>query len=370
MRTSDFDFELPEELIALEPPAERTDARMLHVGDGIVDRSVKDLVEVLRAGDLLVLNDTKVIPAALEGRRLPREDHDGGPAGQATPAEAPRAVSQNQGVVVEANLIEHLEPREGRAHWRSFARPGKRLKVGDRLDFRGLTAEVVARNGMETDILFDVAEGDFDGALMKAGMPPLPPYIARKRGVREDDRERYQTVYAREAGSVAAPTAGLHFTDELFAQLEAKGVGRAYVTLHVGAGTFLPVSTDDVSDHKMHSEWGVVSEETAAAIAETRAQGGRIIAVGTTSLRLLESAWNGEKVAPFRGDTDIFLKPGDKFPSTDLLMTNFHLPKSTLFMLVCGYAGTEEMKAAYAHAVAEKYRFFSYGDACLLEKKA
>ena len=351
MKTADFDFELPEELIALDPPAAREDARLLHVqGRALTDRGIRDLPDLLREGDLLVLNDTKVIPAALTGRRLARE-------------------AGGDGVAVEANLIEHLEPVEARAHWRSFARPGKRLKVGDRMDFGGLFATITARDGMETDFLFDELEEGFEAALAKAGMPPLPPYIARKRAVRADDTERYQTVFAKEAGSVAAPTAGLHFTDELFAKLEAKGVSRAYVTLHVGAGTFLPVSAEDLSGHKMHAEFGIISDETAEAIAQARANGGRVIAVGTTSLRLLESAWDGARVAPFRAHTDIFLKPGDGFPASDLLLTNFHLPKSTLFMLVCGYAGTENMKAAYAHAVAEKYRFFSYGDACLLERQ-
>ncbi|MEE4209283.1 MAG: tRNA preQ1(34) S-adenosylmethionine ribosyltransferase-isomerase QueA, partial [Parvularcula sp.] len=301
--------------------------------------------------DLLILNDTKVIPAALEGRRLAPEGDEG------------------EGVAVEANLVEHLEPMEGRAHWRAFARPGKRLKVGDTLVFGPLRAEVTARNGMETDLLFETAEDDFAAALDKAGMPPLPPYIARKRAVRADDRERYQTVYAKNEGSVAAPTAGLHFTDALFAELEAKGIGRAYVTLHVGAGTFLPVTAEDLSGHKMHKEWGDVSRETADAIAAAKAKGGRIVAVGTTSLRLLESAWDGDTVAPFRGHTDIFLKPGDAFLASDLLLTNFHLPKSTLFMLVCGYSGTERMKRAYEEAVQERYRFFSYGDACLLERR-
>lgn len=370
MKTADFDFDLPEELIALDPPEERSAARLLHVGEGVTDRRVAELPDVLRNGDLLVLNDTKVIPAALSGSRLAREGQNCGPAGQDALLEASRAAGESQGVAVEANLIEHLEPVDGRAHWKSFARPGKRLKVGDRINFRGLMATVSARNGMETDLVFDLAEEAFDKALDAAGMPPLPPYIARKRAVREDDRERYQTVFAREAGSVAAPTAGLHFTDELFAQLEAKGVGRTAVTLHVGAGTFLPVSAEGLSEHKMHSEFGVVSEEAAAAIAETRAKGGRVVAVGTTSLRLLESAWDGHRVSAFRGHTDIFLKPGDAFPASDLLLTNFHLPKSTLFILVCGYAGTETMKAAYAHAVREGYRFFSYGDACLLERNA
>lgn len=348
MRTSDFDFELPEDLIALEPPAERTAARLLHVGKEIADRGVAELPTILRAGDLLVVNDTKVIPAALEGTR------------EARPGGEP--------VAVEANLVEHLDPVGGRAHWRSFARPGKRLKVGDAINFRGLMAEVTARNGIQTDLLFSVPEENFDSALMDAGMPPLPPYIARKRAVREDDRERYQTVYAEKSGSVAAPTAGLHFTEALLHELEDSGIGRVSVTLHVGAGTFLPVTEDDTSKHKMHAEWGEVTEDAAARINAARASGGRIVSVGTTSLRLLESAWEGEKLASFAAETEIFLKPGDPFPASDLLLTNFHLPKSTLFMLVCGYAGTDRMKAAYAHAVAERYRFFSYGDACLLER--
>jgi S-adenosylmethionine:tRNA ribosyltransferase-isomerase len=352
MRTQDFHFDLPEELIALEPPADRAGARLLHVADEMQDRLVTELSGLLREGDLLVLNDTKVIPAALEGRRLPRDGQEG------------------EGVHVEANLIEHLAPRDGRAHWRSFARPGKRLKVGDRVVFGSLKAEIVARDAMVTDLLFETEEGAFPAALEEAGMPPLPPYIARKRAVREEDRERYQTVFAKVPGSVAAPTAGLHFTEDLLGELERKGVGLTRVTLHVGAGTFLPVSAEDVADHKMHAEWGEVSEAAADAVSQARASGGRIAAVGTTSLRLLESAWDGNKVAPFRGLTDIFLKPGDAFPASDLLLTNFHLPKSTLFMLVCGYAGTERMKAAYAHAVEQRYRFFSYGDACLLERRA
>ncbi|MEO1040743.1 MAG: tRNA preQ1(34) S-adenosylmethionine ribosyltransferase-isomerase QueA [Pseudomonadota bacterium] len=349
MRTADFDFDLPDDLIALEPPTKRTDARLLHVANASVDdRAVTDLPSILRAGDLLVVNDTKVIPAALTGTREAR--------------------AEGAGVEVEANLIEHLEPLEGRAHWKSFARPGKRLKVGDRIDFSGLTAQVTRRDGMETDLLFDAAEEAFDAALLKAGMPPLPPYIARRRPARDDDRERYQTVYAQASGSVAAPTAGLHFTDALLSALEQAGVRRVAVTLHVGAGTFLPVQTDDTADHQMHAEWGQITEEAADVINQAREGGGRIIAVGTTSLRLLESAWDGAGVAPFLGDTSIFLKPGDPFPSADLLMTNFHLPKSTLFMLVCGFAGTDQIKAAYGHAIAERYRFYSYGDACLLER--
>lgn len=350
MRTSDFDFSLPEDLIALEPPAERTASRLLVVGDSLQDRGVADLPDLLRRGDLLVVNDTRVIPAALEGTREARGD--GAP------------------VSVEANLVQHLAPVGGRARWKSFARPGKRLRVGDRIRFGGLVAEVTGRDGMETDLLFDVREEDFDAALEDAGMPPLPPYIARRRAVREDDRERYQTVYAEKDGSVAAPTAGFHFTDELFAQLEARGIGRVAVTLHVGAGTFLPVTEDDPRRHRMHAEWGEVTPEAAARINKAREKGGRVVSVGTTSLRLLESAWDGERIAPFAAETDIFLKPGDAFPASDLLLTNFHLPKSTLFMLVCGYSGTDRMKAAYAHAVEQRYRFFSYGDACLLERNS
>jgi S-adenosylmethionine:tRNA ribosyltransferase-isomerase len=348
MRTADFDFDLPEELIALDPPEERTAARLLHVADSITDRTVAALPEILREGDLLVLNDTRVIPAALEGVREAR--------------------GEGEGVRVEANLIEELSPKDGRACWKSLARPGKRLKVGDRIAFGSLIAEVTARDGMETELLFQTDAGDFAEALEVAGLPPLPPYIARKRALKPQDKERYQTVYAEKSGSVAAPTAGLHFTDDLFASLEAKGVARAFVTLHVGAGTFLPVTVEDAEEHRMHAEWGEVSQATADAIAQARDRGGRIVSVGTTSLRLLESAWDGEKVAPFRGHTDIFLKPGDPFPAADMLLTNFHLPKSTLFMLVCGFAGTEHMKAAYAHAIEERYRFFSYGDACLLER--
>ncbi|MCQ8184421.1 tRNA preQ1(34) S-adenosylmethionine ribosyltransferase-isomerase QueA [Parvularcula maris] len=352
MKTADFDFDLPEDLIALEPAKERSGARLLHVGEGMADRRITDLPDLLCEGDLLVLNDTRVIPAALEGRRLPREGQEG------------------EGVAVEANLIEHLPPVNGFAHWKAFARPGKRLKVGDSLTFGPLRATVTERDQMATSLLFKTRAEAFGEALEQAGMPPLPPYIARKRAVREDDRERYQTVFADRPGSVAAPTAGLHFTEELLAELRKRGVEQTKVTLHVGAGTFLPVSTEDLGDHKMHKEWGEVGEEAAEAIARARAKGGRVVAVGTTSLRLLESAWDGTKVAPFAGDTDIFLKPGDRFPASDLLLTNFHLPKSTLFMLVCGYAGTERMKAAYAHAVEEKYRFFSYGDACLLKRLA
>ncbi|MEM1409331.1 MAG: tRNA preQ1(34) S-adenosylmethionine ribosyltransferase-isomerase QueA [Pseudomonadota bacterium] len=352
MRTDDFDFHLPEELIALEPPAIRSSARLLSVGAALTDQTVAALPRILRRNDLLVVNDTKVIPAALEGFRAPR---DGG---------------TGKGVRVEANLIQRREPVGGRALWTAFARPAKRLKVGDLLTFRKLTAEVVRRDGMETDLLFHVSHNDFDAALADAGMPPLPPYIARKRPVRDDDRERYQTVYAQEAGSVAAPTAGLHFTDELFTELEQAGIGRAQVTLHVGAGTFLPVTEDDPSDHKMHAEWCQISPSVAERINETRTAGGRIVAVGTTSLRLLETAWKDGEIHAFSGETSIFLKPGDPFPSADLLLTNFHLPRSTLFMLVCGFAGTERMKAAYAHAIKERYRFYSYGDACLLHHHA
>jgi S-adenosylmethionine:tRNA ribosyltransferase-isomerase len=233
----------------------------------------------------------------------------------------------------------------------------------------GLSGRVLLREGKYTDFLL-IAEGSLDEALDKAGRMPLPPYIARKRAADESDRERYQTVYAQKAGSVAAPTAGLHFTDDLLSRLEQKGVRRVPVTLHVGAGTFLPVETDDVGEHKMHAEWGEVTPEAAAAMEEARVRGGRIVCVGTTSLRLVETAARGGRIEPFKGETDIFITPGFAFKGCDLLLTNFHLPRSTLFMLVCAFSGTETMKSAYAHAVEAGYRFYSYGDACLLEKAA
>ena len=353
MRVSDFDFDLPEDRIALEPARPRDAARLLHVrADGLGDLTVRDLPSLLRPGDLLVLNDTKVIPAQLKGVRPARDVGGGGP------------------VEIDVTLHKRLEDAPGSARWKAFVRPAKRLKQGDLLQFgAGLAAKVEERSEAEASLRFNVEGAAFDAALAGAGAPPLPPYIARKRALNEQDAGDYQTVYAAEPGSVAAPTAGLHFTPELFVALATAGVAHVTVTLHVGAGTFLPVSAEDTKDHLMHAEWGEITAEQAAAINEARARGGRVIAVGTTVLRLLESA-AGERgvIHPFAAETNIFITPGYRFRAADLLMTNFHLPRSTLFMLVSAFAGTGRMKAAYAHAIASGYRFYSYGDACLLER--
>jgi S-adenosylmethionine:tRNA ribosyltransferase-isomerase len=353
MRTELFDFALPEERIALHPASPRDAARMLVVPPGeapFEDRGVRDLPELLREGDALVFNDTRVIPAALEGVRR-RGD-------------------------LSANIAVTLIERLGLDRWRALARPAKRLQEGDRLHFGhdgkmclmgALDATVNARGDAgEVELAFDLAGPDLDAAIAAVGQMPLPPYIAAKRGVEEVDRRDYQTVFAAVDGAVAAPTAGLHFTPELMAALEARGVSRHFVTLHVGAGTFLPVKADDTADHKMHFETGEISAHTATALNEARARGGRIVAVGTTSLRLLETAARGGELQPFTGATDIFITPGYRFRAVDILMTNFHLPRSTLFMLVSAFAGLERMKAAYAHAIDEGYRFYSYGDASLL----
>ncbi|MEM8937509.1 MAG: tRNA preQ1(34) S-adenosylmethionine ribosyltransferase-isomerase QueA [Pseudomonadota bacterium] len=348
MRVDDFDFHLPDDRIALEPVTPRDAARMLHVGlNDQIDRSVRDLPTILRPGDVLVVNDTKVLPAQLCGSRAARGD---GPP-----------------ITIDATLHKDL----GNNCWRAFVRPAKRLRVGDVVEFgEGFNARVTVRDGMEAVLDFQPGSRSFAAALATYGTTPLPPYIARRRKTTEEDRERYQTVYARQSGSVAAPTAGLHFTDELMKALAAREIATATVTLHVGAGTFLPVSVDDARDHKMHAEWGVVSEATAALINERRKAGGRIVCVGTTSLRLLESAaQQGGIIAPFEGETDIFITPGYKIQSADLLLTNFHLPRSTLFMLVCAFSGIEPMKRAYARAIDTGYRFFSYGDATLLERR-
>lgn len=351
MRVDLFDFELPPERIALEPARPRDKARLLHVASGVHDRGVTDLPQILRPGDMLVLNDTKVIPAQLTGLRPARADGSGGD------------------VEIDVTLHKRLANEVAGAKWRAFIRPAKRLRAGDHLSFSDqLSANVIARDGAEATLLFDKKGGDFDAALARIGAPPLPPYIARQRAVREEDAEDYQTVYAREDGSVAAPTAGLHFTDALFAALDQRGVLRETITLHVGAGTFLPVVVDDTADHKMHEEWGEISGDQAARINAARAAGGRVVAVGTTALRLLESAADAAgRITPFCAETDIFITPGYKFRAVDALMTNFHLPRSTLFMLVCAFAGTKSMKGAYAHAIGAGYRFYSFGDACFLE---
>ncbi len=355
MLVADFDFELPEGRIALAPARPRDAGRLLHVGaSGFADRVVRDLPSLLRPGDLLVLNDTKVIPAQLKGMRPARME--GGGAGP---------------VEIDATLHKRLSPeRPDGARWRAFVRPAKRLKEGDAVDFgEGLSAIVEKRDEAEATLRFNVSGAAFDAALARAGAPPLPPYIARKRAPREEDAGDYQTVYAEEPGSVAAPTAGLHFTDDLFAALDARGVSRETVTLHVGAGTFLPVAVEDTRQHVMHAEWGEITEAQAERINAAREVGGRIVAVGTTALRLLESAADEEgRIRPFARETDIFITPGYRFRAVDLLMTNFHLPRSTLFMLVCAFAGTARMKAAYKRAIDAGYRFYSFGDACLLEK--
>jgi S-adenosylmethionine:tRNA ribosyltransferase-isomerase len=355
MRLADFDFELPEDRIALRPASPRDAARLLVVGaDGgaFADRRVRELPALLRPGDALVFNDTRVIPARLKGLRA-RED----------------------GVVsMEATLHRRLTP----SRWTAFARPGRRLKVGDRISFGetsdracllgALDAAVADKGaGGEVTLAFDLSGPDLDLAIAERGAMPLPPYIAARRAEDDQDRIDYQTVYARQDGSVAAPTAGLHFTQELMQALQAQGISEHFVTLHVGAGTFLPVKTEDVAAHPMHAESGEISAEVAEALNAARAGGGRIVAVGTTALRLLESAADESgRVRPFAGETAIFIAPGYRFRTAEGLMTNFHLPRSTLFMLVAAFSGLDRMRAAYAHAIAAGYRFYSYGDASLL----
>lgn len=356
MLLSEFDFHLPEDRIALRPASPRDAARLLVVGEtGLEDRQVRDLAAYLNPGDALVFNDTKVIPARLAGVRT----RDG--------AEV---------IAVEATLHKRLSP----SRWTAFMKPGKRLKVGDRVAFGerddracllGALDAIVKDKGEggEVTLAFDLSGPDLDLAIAERGHMPLPPYLAAKRAEDEQDRADYQTIYAREDGSVAAPTAGLHFTPDLLETLKAKGVSLHFVTLHVGAGTFLPVKTDVVEDHRMHPEYGEVSAATAAALNAVRVAGGRIVCVGTTSLRLLESAAREDRsLAAYAGETSIFITPGYRFRAADLLMTNFHLPRSTLFMLVCAFAGEARMKSAYAHAIQDGYRFYSYGDASLLRR--
>ena len=345
-----FDFDLPEERIALRPAKPRDSARLLRIGgkgaEELSDHVVTDLPELLQPGDLLVLNDTRVFPAALTGIRAARAHGGGGD------------------VSVDVNLLSE----EGGV-WSAFARPAKRLKTGDILRFGALSAKVLSRDGGAVQLRFD-REGDaLRDALSDVGSMPLPPYIGRRRSVDTQDNADYQTVYsdARKAESVAAPTAGLHFTPALFEALGARGVEIARVTLHVGAGTFLPVSADDTDDHVMHEEVGEIGEAAASAINRARAQGRRVIAVGTTSLRTLEGArMEGGKIVPQTVATSIFITPGYDFRVVDGLMTNFHLPRSTLFMLVSALAGLERMQAAYAHAIKHGYRFYSYGDSSLI----
>jgi S-adenosylmethionine:tRNA ribosyltransferase-isomerase len=339
MRVDLFDFDLPADRIALRPVRPRDVARMLLVeGERISDGQVLDLPSILRPGDVLVFNDTRVIPAQLEGRRG------------------------------DASIGATLHKREGLREWWAFVRNAKRVRDGDLIEFGGgVRASAVRRDEAGAILLAFHGEEPVEVLLERAGRMPLPPYIASKREADATDREDYQTIFAREKGAVAAPTAALHFTDRLLAMLDERGVRRETLTLHVGAGTFLPVKADDTADHKMHSEWGRIDQATAERLNRARAEGGRLIAVGTTSLRLLESAATDDgRVKPFEGDTAIFITPGYRFRAVDGLMTNFHLPKSTLLMLVSALMGLDVMKSAYEHAIAEKYRFYSYGDASLL----
>jgi S-adenosylmethionine:tRNA ribosyltransferase-isomerase len=344
MRLADFDFDLPPDRIAQHPVRPRDAARLLHVAhEGLADRMVRDLPALLRAGDVLVVNDTRVIPAQLTARR-------GG---------------ARIGITLD-------QPRPD-GGWNALARNARRLHAGDELTFEGhadLRATVVERHADGGVVLaFNRHDAAFAEALRQAGALALPPYIARPGGPLPEDSQDYQTVFADHEGAVAAPTAGLHFTPSLLAALQNRGVARATITLHVGAGTFLPVRTDDVLKHHMHTERGVITPADADAINAARKAGGRIVAVGTTSLRLLETAASDDgRIDPFAGDTDLFILPGHRFCAVDLLMTNFHLPRSTLFMLVCAFAGTEQMRDAYTHAIDAGYRFYSYGDACLLER--
>lgn len=357
MHVSLFDFELPEERIALRPVSPRDAAKLLVVRpENAVrfdDRIVRDLPDLLEPGDVLVANDTRVIPARLYGIRVRGEN--------------------------AARIEVMLHRRIDGDRWRAFLRPAKKVEIGERIRFgdtsessacllASLDAELIEKGeGGEALLQFSLTGPVLDEAIARLGHLPLPPYIAGKRAEDERDRTDYQTLFADKEGAVAAPTAGLHFTPELMAQLEAKGIRTERVTLHVGAGTFLPMKADDTRDHKMHAEWGEVTADTAARLNEARARGGRIIAIGTTSMRLLESAARADGIIePFAAETDIFITPGYRFKAVDALMTNFHLPKSTLFMLVSAFSGLECMKAAYAHAMAHVYRFYSYGDASLL----
>ena len=339
MRVDLFDFDLPPDRIALRPARPRDSAKMLLVeGDRISDRVVHDLPDLLRSGDVLVFNDTKVIPAQLEGRRG------------------------------DARIGVTLHKREGPQSWWAFVRNAKRLRPGDRIDFaEGVTASAVKRTGDGSVLVHFHGDEPVEVLLERAGRMPLPPYIASKRPADEADRDDYQTVFAREEGAVAAPTAALHFTDRLLSALDERGIGREIVTLHVGAGTFLPVKSETTEGHQMHAEWGRIDPSTADRLNAARAAGGRLIAVGTTSLRLLESAAGEDgAIRPFDAETAIFITPGYRFRAIDGLMTNFHLPRSTLFMLVSAVMGLETMKRAYAHAIGLDYRFYSYGDSSLL----
>ena len=350
MKVDDFDFDTPQDLIAQRPASPRDSARLLRVTAAaeFIDHGVGDLPGLLKAGDILVFNDTLVIPARLKGRR-----------------ESLRGVAK-----VEVTLIKET----GNGCWRAFARPAKKLRPGDRIEFatnfaHGFAAAVIARNGGEVTLDFGLEKDKLEALLAAHGEMPLPPYIKRPGQNGMTDAADYQTMFAKYPGAVAAPTAGLHFTGRLMEALKESGVLHTFLTLHVGVGTFLPVTVEDTRDHVMHAERGEVSAAAAAAINEARAAGGRIVAVGSTSLRLLETAADEDGlIRPFSGEADIFITPGYDFRTADLMLTNFHLPRSTLFMLVAAFAGLDTMRRAYAHAMGAGYRFYSYGDACLIER--
>ncbi|MEM6940580.1 MAG: tRNA preQ1(34) S-adenosylmethionine ribosyltransferase-isomerase QueA [Pseudomonadota bacterium] len=346
MKLADFDFDLPEELIAIRPAVPRSSARML-VADGaqIQDARVTDLGDWLRPGDRLVLNNTRVIPARLSGIRRRATDH-----GEVTAR-------------IEATL---LEP-DSHGNWRALLKPLRKVKPGEEISFSSdLRAVLVNVETGQAVLRFNCEGAAFDAALNAAGAMPLPPYIAAKRAADQHDETDYQTIWAETPGAVAAPTASLHFDAPLVERLKGQGVEMSFVTLHVGAGTFLPVKVDNIAEHKMHAEWGLVTAQAASEIAATKRSGGRVIAVGTTALRLIETAGRRGTIAPWEGHTDIFITPGFTFHVADALMTNFHLPKSTLMMLVSAFMGVQEIRDIYAHAIAARYRFFSYGDASLL----
>ena len=346
MKLDDFDFDLPQELIALRPAVPRSSARLLVAqGGAIADHHFTDLAQFLRPGDRLVLNDTKVVPARLQGVRERIMDGD----------------------ILRAKVEVTLTQPQGDGVWSVLARPLKKLRVGDRVRFgEGLTAECTDRQAASATLRFDAVGDQLDDAIDAVGRIPLPPYIDTKRPADDQDKDDYQTIWAKHRGAVAAPTASLHFDDGVLAALAAREVEFSFVTLHVGAGTFLPVQVEDVKSHKMHAEWGEITPEAAAEINATRAAGGRIIPVGTTALRLVESAAEDGRVRPWTGDTDIFIYPGFQFQIAAGLITNFHLPKSTLMMLVSALMGKDQIDRIYAHAIAQKYRFFSYGDGSLL----
>ncbi|WP_420567524.1 tRNA preQ1(34) S-adenosylmethionine ribosyltransferase-isomerase QueA [Thalassovita sp.] len=346
MKLSDFDFDLPEDLIATRPAKPRSSARLLVAqGDQITDARVTDILDWLRPGDRLVLNDTKVIPARLSGMR---------------------ARMGAEGLTRARIEVTLLEPRPN-GQWAALLKPLKKIREGEEIVFSdALSARLEAKEDGQGVLSFNLTGEDFDAALAQAGAMPLPPYIAAKRAADAQDKTDYQTVWARALGAVAAPTASLHFDEPLLQKIRDMGVDLTFVTLHVGAGTFLPVKVEDVTTHKMHAEWGEVSAQAAADIAATKAKGGRVIPVGTTALRLIESAGRSGQIQPWRGETDIFIYPGFTFHVVDALMTNFHLPKSTLMMLVSALMGADRVRKIYDHAIDQRYRFFSYGDASIL----